>query len=311
MAKSEPAVAFLIIAHHQPAHLARLIGALRDERAGFFVHVDARTEIAPFAPIERSPDVWLADPRVRVFWGGLSAVEATLLLLRSAIREQRFERFCLLSGADFPIKGREEIVATLLGSNREFLSVDARLSGAPRDSHFDHIERIHANDWELFNSNAPTRHPRLQYACCRSLERVARILPRRRFYPGITPYQGSAYWCLTRPCVEHILRFLSERPDYARFHRWVHVPDEIFFHSIIKASPFASRISDDFERGPKARFELACHFIDWHAEGVRLPKVLDETDYPRLVESPALFARKFDESRSRRLVEMLEATAST
>lgn len=41
-------IAYLILAHHQPAHLRRLLAALDTDNAYFFVHVDAKVDSAPF-----------------------------------------------------------------------------------------------------------------------------------------------------------------------------------------------------------------------------------------------------------------------
>ena len=70
--------------------------------------------------------------------------------------------------------------------------------------------------------------------------------------------------------------------------------------SIVKNSPFSAKITHDFEtaRHLDAFFALnehGCHYVDWTSEGVLLPKVLDEADLDRLLNSQAHFARKFRE----------------
>ncbi len=300
-------IAYLILAHHEPAHLARLVRSLRDSRSAFFIHVDAKSDIAPFEGLAREADVWLAPTRKRVFWGGLSHVKAILDLLRKATREEGgFARYCLLSGVDFPIKSRQEIARSMLDTNIEFISIERKLVGAHRNSHFDNIERIHLMDSELFNRRAVPQRRWLRFLCSRSLAVVNHCLPRRRFYAGLIPYHGAAWWCLTAACVEFILRFLADHPDYERYYRFVQSPDEIFFHSIVKASPFSEQISRDFERGGTSSNDRGCHYIDWSAKGVRQDFILDESDLPVLLASSALFARKFDGVKSKRLLEMLE-----
>jgi len=109
-------------------------------------------------------------------------------------------------------------------------------------------------------------------------------------------------------------QFLSAHAEYEAFFRQALCPDEIFFHSIVKDSPFASRITHDFETAADAEeFSLSnehgCHYIDWNAKGEdRLPKVLDLADLDRLQTSEALFARKFQQERSAALVSRLDRT---
>ncbi|MDP2107018.1 MAG: hypothetical protein Q8J76_13570, partial [Desulfobulbaceae bacterium] len=86
---------------------------------------------------------------------------------------------------------------------------------------------------------------------------------------------------------------------------------EIFFHSIVKHSPFAQSISHDFERAGKlAEFyalnDHGCHYIDWNAQQKVLPKILTSQDLGALRHSKALFARKFDSIQSLELVQILE-----
>jgi hypothetical protein len=79
----------------------------------------------------------------------------------------------------------------------------------------------------------------------------------------------------------------------------------------VKQSPFASRITHDFETAssPIEYFlsnEHGCHYIDWNAQGESLPKVLELEDLDKLLGCQCLFARKFDERRSAALVERFE-----
>jgi hypothetical protein len=312
-------VAYLILAHNEPAHLSRLIRMLDGEGSDFYVHVDAKSDISSFAPLFGLPRVTFLRSREKVFWGGFSQVGATLRLLRAAA-PGNYGRYSLLSGCDFPIKPGPAIRDTLLGSDTEFLRVDRRLDERPRNGHAFYIERHHLNDWEIFNPRVARRYrerrgtPWLWNAARTAAHAIGRsafvavglALPRRRYPGGMTPYQGSTWWALTAQCVNYVFDFLSRTPEYTRFHKSVGMVDEVFFHSIIKGSPFATRISHDFEVAPLDHNESGAHYIDWRTKGVPLPKTLDETDFPALLASPALFARKFDQSKSSRLLSLIQ-----
>jgi cytochrome c551/c552 len=49
-----------------------------------------------------------------------------------------------------------------------------------------------------------------------------------------------------------------------------------------------------------------CHYIDWNAVGVSLPKVLGLSDLDAVLASGALFARKFEGDGSRALRDQVE-----
>jgi len=268
-------LAYLIVAHHQPEHLARLLRAMDQENSYFFIHVDKKAAIAPFkAAVPRQANVVFLPDRVAVHWGKLSIVRAVLKLLRAAVGSGRaFRYYTLLSGSDYPIKDRREIHARLCSSNRQFIRIDRKLVGEPKNAHFRFIER----------------------------------LPPGTYFGDLIPYHGSMYWSLTADCIRFILTFLNENPGFIDLHRHVFAPDEILFHSLVRASPFAEAILHDFERGTCADdVHHANHYIDWTATNWCGPSTLDERDLPALLASEALFARKFDQERSRRLLALID-----
>jgi hypothetical protein len=142
------------------------------------------------------------------------------------------------------------------------------------------------------------------------LKKYSGVIP-RKVYDDIILYQGSQWWALTRDCVKYINSYLENNHGYVRFHKHTLVPDEIFFHSIVKNSPLASNIIHDFEKvfcysDYLTSNEHGCTYIDWNAPDVSLPKVLTIEDYDNLINSTCLFARKFDEKQSLDLMKMLE-----
>lgn len=268
-------LAYLIVAHHQPGHLARLIRALDQESSVFFIHIDQKTPIAPFkAAMPRQDNIVFLPDRVPVAWGQLSIVSATLKLLRTAINSGRtFTYYTLLSGSDYPIKDRAVIAARFQASDRQYIRIDRKLAGEPRNAHFRFVKR----------------------------------LPDGKYYGDLTPYHGSMYWSLTADCVHFILEFLDANPGYLDIHQHVFAPDEILFHSLLKHSPFAEAITHDFEQGTCTdNLHHGNHYIDWAGRHQREYLTLDERDFEDLLESEALFARKFDEVQSSKLLEMID-----
>jgi hypothetical protein len=312
-------IAYLIQAHNDAPHLARMIDALDVDAADYYVHIDAKSDIESFSRLFNRRGVTFLREREKVYWGGFSQVRATLRLLRAALNVG-YARYALMSGCDFPIKSAPTIRDTLLDSKREYLCVERRLDERPRNGHAMFVDHYHLNDWELFNPRVARRYrerrgtPLLSnvartaaHAMVRGAFVVGRAaLPRRRYVSGMVPYQGSSWWSLTDACVRFALDFIARRPEYVRFHQLTSSPDEIFFHSIVKTSPFAEQISHDFERAAIVGNDSGAHYIDWRAKNVPLPKTLDESDFGALMASEALFARKFDSRTSAGLLAMLE-----
>lgn len=296
----QPKIAFLITAYHQPNHLVRLIKSLDGDGSIFYIHVDAKKDLAPFITLvnseflEKSHINFLKGSlRVKCYWGGFGLVQATLNLMKEATRSKfSFTRYCLLSGSDFPIKSPEEIHLELNSSNIEYLSVDRQLEPRKNISHWDR---------------------RAYYYHFRDNNFLVKLglsggIPRFRPCP-IPIYLGSGWWCRTQDAIFFVLKFIENNPQYLNWVRYVDIPDEVFIHSIIKASPFSENISDDFEKPAlmshqPSDFVAGVHYINW-SEGRPHPKILDENDYASLRQSQALFARKFEEPHSNKLVDHL------
>jgi hypothetical protein len=301
-------IAYLILAHDQPSHLARLIKALSSDRAYFFVHIDLKTPISLFkelVPVSKNIIFLENAARVKVYWCGYSIVIATLNLLRAAINwEVDFTRYCLLSGSDFPLKKNSHI-EEVFSTSTEFLRVDRKLDYNQNNYFSVNVKYIHLYDSRFVNPK--TRHSKRLSS---TIERVLKKIPRKR-YQKIPLYHGSQWWALTDQCVRYIFQFLEENSDYMVFHKYTRASDEIFFHSIIKSSPFAGHIIHDVEKVMSLTKyfesnEHGCHYIDWNSKGDSLPKVLDVSDTALLKKSAALFARKFEEGRSSALLKQLE-----
>jgi hypothetical protein len=275
MTPQPPELAYLIIAHHQPAHLGRMIRVMQHPGAAFFVHVDARAPLAAFtAAIPRDADVTFVAPRLAVDWGRVSLVKALLTTLRAAVATGRpFRYFMSLSGVDYPIKPAPYVQAALGGGRKEFIRVDRRLEFGPTTP-FQHLARLTDG----------------------------------RFYGDLVPYQGSMHWALSAACIRLVLDFIDANPGYMDLMPLVACPEEILFHSVIKQSAFEPAIAQDYSTRTAPEHLLhGVHFIDWQGLRPRAMRLnLDMRDLNDLMASPALFARKFDEKESRDLLGTLD-----
>jgi hypothetical protein len=291
-------VAYLIMAHHHPAMLARLIRSLDGEDTSFFVHIDARNDVAPFRSAAPPATVFL-DDRVKVHWYGYSTVEATLRLLEAAFASGA-DRFVLLSGVDYPVASNARIRKTL-SSDAEFIEIRFELDPAG-DGYFDR----RANGW-FFGDRTLFSHREGRRRLRKAAEAVGRLLPRRRFPWPV--YYGWAWWTLTRSAVDYLLRLRREQPrSFTRF-RFAEVPDEMVFQTLLKQSPRAGHIAfdqadTDFTPGPHRN---ALHHIDWDNPNPTLPRTLTEDDFDAIVGGGALFARKTDPKLSGNLFDRLDA----
>ncbi|MFD4291829.1 beta-1,6-N-acetylglucosaminyltransferase [Rhodococcus sp. NPDC058505] len=273
--------AVLVLAHHQPRVLAALLASLRHPAIDVYVHVDADSDLDPFlaAAPQRAGLTYLRGRRP-VRWGGRSVVLATLdLLAAAADSKSHYRRFTLLSGQDLLIAPLDTVLRVWSGRT-EYLRIDRRVR-EPGTVRARQIARRHFPDdrvrWrQLLDGRIP-----------------------RRVDDTVDLLQGSQWWSLTDAAVEHVHGFLAANPAWLRFHRHTRCPDEVVFHSIVAASPVAHRIAQPLGR-PGATDGSdpvhGLHHIDWSDPAAISPRVLGAPDEASLRASPALFARKVDDS---------------
>jgi hypothetical protein len=269
-----PRLAYLILAHRQPGHLGRLIHALNHEGSYFFIHIDAKADLRSFqAAVPQFDNVVFISDRVRVEWGRFSVVQAALNLVQAAITSgHSFKYFTLLSGSDYPVKHKEAIKTRLTDGDRQYMRIDRRLTD-PENTH----------------------------------GYLLKDLPSGRYFGDMVPYHGSMFWSLTADCMRFILDFINRNPGYVEIHSYMGIPDEVFFHSLVKHSPFADAITHDFSAGCYPNHtHHGNHFIDWGGLRKRDYLTLDERDFEDLLASDALFARKFVEGKSSKLLDLLD-----
>jgi hypothetical protein len=106
-------------------------------------------------------------------------------------------------------------------------------------------------------------------------------------------FYGGANWTnYTHNCVSKIFEYLREDKKYIRRYWWTNCADEIFFQTIIHKLEDI-KIVDDCLR-----------YVDWE-NGPEYPRILKEGDYEKIISSGALFARKFDETIDRNIIEKI------
>ncbi len=289
-------VAFTILAHTQPEHLARLVRSLNADWNEIYIHIDASSDIEPFISAVDTEDkpVFLRDnQRIHVNRSGYSTVEAILSLISTALESvDYYDRFCLLSGSDFPVKDPDDI-RSMFVTDVEFMRVDRLLDKDSQNTNTKRVSFYHFPDHQGI----------VGIPASGTIE--------RELYGDIPLYQGAPWWALSYECIGYIVDYLQSHPEYIEFHKNSFCPYEIFFHSIVKSSPYAERLSHDFEKEsdlPQYYLsnEHGCHYIDWNSRGVGLPKVLGAEDACKIYHSKALFARKFDYKKSNALIRILE-----
>jgi Core-2/I-Branching enzyme len=299
-------IAYLILVHDQPQHFKRLVNALNSPDVHFFVHIDLKTDLSEFDCFEHLQNVSFIN-RIRVHHAGFSQVKTMLNLLREALQIGDFDYFIFLSGKDYPIKSNE-FIHCFLKTYYPMNFVDFYALTEQDRVSFKRLTEYNRVD---FIGDSP-KILQTPLKVIRLL--LNKLLPRRRFIKGMSPYRGSAWLCLNQATVEYIFDFLRLpiAKRYVNYFKYAWGTDETFFHTIILNSPHAEQcrhnaeaIQEAMPYLPNSQQSAYLHHIDWSI-GRENPAVFDTSDFFTLKESNALFARKFAEKKSKELLDQVD-----
>ena len=112
---------------------------------------------------------------------------------------------------------------------------------------------------------------------------------------------------------DYIVKFIDSQNtnSYIRFFKYVWCSDEIFFQTLILNSTYAQqcRYYDQDIKNPKKFMrnenKAYLHYIDWSCNRED-PAVFDIGDFQTLKACDALFARKFCEKKSNKLLDDID-----
>jgi hypothetical protein len=250
---------YLITAYNEPGLLKRTVGRLRHDDAFFYIHIDKRTDDAPFKEMITGPDVVFLDGGSRMVsqWGDISTCDVILALMKRCVADMKnlpgegAEGYCvIMSGQDYPIKTAGQIHRFFSANYpAEYIHFDTLETCSSRIKRI--MEQHTRYHWVTIRDKfkivvAPYSHIRPSGAftpdcniasiikALKNLPRILALFFRRRRYPQSVKCHASETWFeVTARSVIYILDFLKEHPDVYEYHKTVGLPEETLFQSIL------------------------------------------------------------------------------
>ena len=281
--------AFLILAHNDPVHLRQLVDALDDERFDIYIHLDSKVDDKPYrdASRQRSSTVRFIDDRFDIRWGGITMVRAMIALYQYASKTGNYERYTMLSGADYPLMSPTDIVRFFLESSSVELIAGNRLAG-------DELRKVTTHNLLELRSRVLRRLSRLLLGHVRT--KPSHVLIDGRHCPSYFAPQWSS---LSEDCVRYLLNTLENNPQIWRYFKYSYAPDELMIPTIIFNSPFsATTLARSFPQGTHYNDKCATHYINYEP----VVQVFTLSDYETLVQSGKPFCRKLRTGPSDELI---------
>ena len=286
---------YLILAHKNPLQLSRMIERLDDGASKFFIHLDAKTPIEPFAACLEGGHIRFIEPRERCVWGDFSIVRATIHLMEAASKEQGI--FILMSGQDYPIQSQGYINA-FLESNKgfDFIEIEPlEEKWKPKmvKDKLEHYHILHSEERGHSNCYAPFAHCSvfqklrtlmhlLKGRLSRKNFRLLCSLP-KRVAPFERQYAGSQFWAFSERTFYAVLQYIRKhKAALEEYYKYTSSPDEIYFHSVLM-----HLVAKDSTIKLKEQITYVNYF--------RKNNVFITEDFDKLTSAKGkLFARKFD-----------------
>lgn len=286
---------YLILAHKNPLQLSRMIERLDDGASKFFIHLDAKTPIEPFAACLEGGHIRFIEPRERCVWGDFSIVQATIRLMEAASKEQGI--FILMSGQDYPIQS-QGYINDFLERNKgfDFIEIEPlEEKWKPKmvKDKLEHYHILHSEERGHSNCYAPFAHCSvfqklrtlthlLKGRLSRKNFRLLCSLP-KRVAPFERQYAGSQFWAFSERTFYAVLHYIREhKATLEEYYKYTSSPDEIYFHSVLM-----HLVAKDSTIKLKEQITYVNYF--------RKNNVFITEDFDKLTsEKGKLFARKFD-----------------
>lgn len=270
--------AYLIIAHNEFRVLTRLIEAIDDQRNDIYIHWDRKLLKHPAIKTKRA-GVFVLTNRVDIRWGDFSLIEAEYALFEAAYKQGGYTYYHLLSGVDMPLKSQNFIHNFfIMNEGKEFIgytqkNVENMIDVRVRRYHLFPRYFSKYNNWRFLFF-------RIFRVCCLRLQFISGIKRNR----SIIFKKGTNWVSVTHGFVEYLL---SQKESVVEMYHYTFCSDEIFIQTICWNSPFKKSLFDSTNESRGCLRKIGWkdnQLVEW-----------TEKDFEELMNSPALFARKFTE----------------
>ena len=280
--------AYLVIAHNQFALLKELVILLADwPDNDVFIHIDKKASKEVFInliDLYKFHNIYVIQKH-SVTWGGHSQIECELTLLETALSSNtEYDYLHIISGVDLPVKSME-LINDFFEHNKgkEFLYFDViqdkkNILSRCKEYHFFQEKLGRKNEGFLYNLERYFIHlqKKLHVNRVRNIEQ----------YLG----KGANWVTITSEFAKYVLR---NKKLIKKYFWHTRCADEVFMHTLFNMSPYKNNLYIPQENEEVKYTNMV--YTDWKRGN---PYILQDEDIDELIQSPYLFARKFDNNIS-------------
>ena len=284
--------AYLILVHEDTLVLRRLLALIDDEKNDIFIHRDKNSKNMRIQNVLKyvKKSRMNISKKYRVHWGTNSIALATLELLKKASKGQ-YNYYHVLSGADLPIKSKEEIRAFFeKHEGKEFIHFGTE--------QYQKDIKCRYNQYHFFSKQLGRKRDKKFWV---DMETYSLAIQRRLHIDrtrGVPcEFYGGANWVsITNDLAQYIVKNIAK---YKNSFRFTQNSDELVFQTIVMDSPYKENV---YHLRFDNDYQACMRYIDWNRG---TPYVFRNSDFDELMQSRCMFARKFDERTDKEIVEKI------
>lgn len=286
--------AYLLLIHKNNYVLETLLSLLDDDNNDIYIHIDKKSKTINIDEIKnkiKKSNIYFVE-RVRCNWGGFSIVKAELNLLKESTKND-YRYYHLLSGQDLPIKSQNQIYEYFTNNyGKQFVSFQEK----------NFIHQIHVRYYypfqELFGRNSfKSLHGKIICKPIRGLQKLLNVYRNE----NVSFQKGDQWFSITDEFAKYIV---SKEKELEKIFKNTYCPDEIFIQTLLINSKFKDSLYSYEYNNPKVSVK---RYIDWTRGN---PYVWKNEDFKELIESDALFARKFDSNIDKEIIDKIKEYVS-
>lgn len=287
--------AYLIMAYSEYEQLNVLLQMLDYERNDIYVHIDKKNSMPEREELCKNvkySNVYLYH-KYSVYWGHFSQTECEVFLLQEATK-QGYDYYHLLSGMDLPLCSQKEMHKFFEeNEGKEFVRFWAE---SFPEKCYDWIRLYHPLQKYLRIGKNPKLNSMLEKTAA-VLDKVQKVFGVDRLKKENISFQKGATWF---SITNQFANLVVEKKDWIyKVFRSTRSSDEIFLQTILNNSEYLEK---RFEITYETDGLTGLRYIDWKRGK---PYIFRKGDYDELLNCGFLFARKFNMSVDREIVELL------
>ncbi len=308
---------YIILAHKNPDQVKRLVKRLEYDNVYFYIHIDKSIDIKPFLEAMKgikNINFLNGKDRIKCIWADFSIVQATINCINKVLSDNREGYTILLSGQDYPLHPNKDIYTHFeINNGIHYISGVPLPKSTWENGGMDRIRNYHfqlsdrRNDkigipsvWDInFYVHFKRYNNYLKKLIKKRIIPSQILIPRRYPFKKLFPYGGSQWWALPNSTLKLIIQFSFENKKIIRYFKHVHIPDEVFFSSIVH------------KLIPVEYIHASATYVNWDHPGIS-PKTFTIDDLELILKQKKeyLFCRKFDTSLDDEILNKIDEELS-